>query len=341
MELFYFKGRNFGDELNDWLWRELLGPDLDRRPDLTLSVIGTIISDKMPACRTWAVLGSGVGYRPPPADFGRNERWKVLAVRGPLTAEVLGLAPALAITDGAILLAALSECSPVPESERKDVVYMPHLSARGVLAYAQACEQLGIRYLDPTVPSREAVQVLRHARLVIADAMHAAIVADTLRVPWVPVASSRQINSFKWLDWTMSMELEYEPVLLPAPTVQIRWQNRTAGLFGRKFLLDRNDRVSALRDFRLRQAMDRNRLLDATLNMARTLGRKALEGRSRLGSPSARRPADFKASPGPEVESIAAVLRQQMVRSGYLSRDDVFVDRLARMRDGLDRARQL
>lgn len=36
--------------------------------------------------------------------------------------------------------------------------------------------------------------------MVLADAMHAAIIADAMRVPWLPLITSPQINTFKWLD---------------------------------------------------------------------------------------------------------------------------------------------
>jgi succinoglycan biosynthesis protein ExoV len=49
--------------------------------------------------------------------------------------------------------------------------------------------------------------------------MHAAIVADALRVPWIPVVLSPQSNSFKWLDWTLSLSLPYNPTTLPPSTL--------------------------------------------------------------------------------------------------------------------------
>jgi len=45
----------------------------------------------------------------------------------------------------------------------------------------------GVTFLDPFEDSEKMVQRIRRAKLVIADAMHAAIVADALRVrgfPW-------------------------------------------------------------------------------------------------------------------------------------------------------------
>jgi succinoglycan biosynthesis protein ExoV len=48
--------------------------------------------------------------------------------------------------------------------------------------------------------------------------MHGAILADTLRVPWIPVITSPIINVFKWRDWTMSLGLDYRRILLGAST---------------------------------------------------------------------------------------------------------------------------
>ena len=39
--------------------------------------------------------------------------------------------------------------------------------------------------------------------------MHGAIVADTLRVPWIPVRTNPKILPFKWLDWCQSVKLPY------------------------------------------------------------------------------------------------------------------------------------
>jgi succinoglycan biosynthesis protein ExoV len=69
------------------------------------------------------------------------------------------------------------------------------------------------------------IEKIRSARLVLAEAMHAAIVADSLRVPWIAVSSSPKVSSFKWLDWTQSMELPYLPLRLPASTVDAAWRN--------------------------------------------------------------------------------------------------------------------
>jgi succinoglycan biosynthesis protein ExoV len=39
--------------------------------------------------------------------------------------------------------------------------------------------------------------------------------------------SSGQINAFKWLDWTRSLECEYKPITLPFPSGLASWVNST------------------------------------------------------------------------------------------------------------------
>jgi len=35
-------------------------------------------------------------------------------------------------------------------------------------------------------------------------------------VPWIPVALSREVSPFKWVDWTSSVNVSYSPICLPA-----------------------------------------------------------------------------------------------------------------------------
>jgi succinoglycan biosynthesis protein ExoV len=218
MKLHYHKEPhgNFGDDLNAWLWEELTPGIWNDSGDTMVSGIGTILNERMPAARRWIVMSSGTGYDPAPDAF-RIANWNVLCVRGPLTAKVLGLAPEKAATDGAILLSLLPQYQPTEESERHGVVFMPHHSKTLKLGrWKEACEQVGIEFLDPRLDSKYLLQRIRHARLVLAHALHAAIVADSVRVPWLPLLISSETNSFKWLDWTLSMELPYKPVSLRA-----------------------------------------------------------------------------------------------------------------------------
>src|SRR5690606_33926967 len=117
------------------------------------------------------VFSSGAGYGPPPAGFG-GARWNVVCVRGPLSADVLGLDRKLAVTDGAMLLGTLPEFEPLGESERHGVVFMPHHNAAAFGAWREASRRAGVEFIDPRDDSYESVERIRRARLVVADAMH-------------------------------------------------------------------------------------------------------------------------------------------------------------------------
>ena len=89
--LYYFKGAkpNFGDELNPWLWPRLLPDLLDDNDDELFLGIGTILNDGVPAPPRKIVFGSGFGYGlPPHVD---SAKWNIYCVRGPLTANALGV----------------------------------------------------------------------------------------------------------------------------------------------------------------------------------------------------------------------------------------------------------
>lgn len=246
MKLFHYKAPegNFGDDLNEWLWDELVPGLWDREDDTLFCGIGTILGNAMPPARRVRVFSSGIGYRPPPADLN-DPRWEIMALRGPLTAHVLGR-PEKAVADGALLLATLPRFRPLEAANRRDILFVPHFQAMEEGDWARACALSGVTLLDPRQPADRVIARIRTARLVIADSMHAAIVADTMRVPWVPVASSPRINSFKWLDWTLSLDLPYEPTPLPSVSLSAAYQGMIQPLIGRGHRLVRARPEAAL-----------------------------------------------------------------------------------------------
>lgn len=239
LEIFYYRQNgNFGDHLNSWMWPALVPGITTAESTCTLCGIGTLLSDLMPRERRWLVVGSGTGYSPPP-DLRRGT-WHFAGVRGPLTARVMGLPAEAAVTDSAILLAALPDGrgSALPGEQRHGVVFMPHWKQLRFGRWREVCEAAGVEFIDPLQDSRDTLARVREARLVLADAMHAAICADTVRVPWVPLCISHENHSFKWLDWTASVEVAYRPRELPASTLLEAWQSRLAVLAGTNYRLD-------------------------------------------------------------------------------------------------------
>jgi len=329
MKLFYFPGNNFGDNLNSWLWERLLPGAWNGDGRVMLSGIGTIISNRMPKAKSWIVLGSGAGYLPTPKGFG-GPGWNVLCVRGPLSAKVFGLPPEKAVTDGAIYLSLLPECAPLPEDRRHGVVFMPHHLALRRGHWQEACARAGIELIDPTGDSHDILERLRSAKLVIADAMHAAIVADTLRVPWIPVATSPQINVFKWLDWTLSMSVPYEPIVLPSSSRQEALESWFWRFRGEKHFLDERTPEAAIEHFR-RMRWIKERFWWVPLRKAVSLTYKtAALFLSFDGNP---------AKDQPYVEKAAEALRKVAEGKAYLSDTDVFEKKKKKMIDCLDRIR--
>lgn len=213
LQLLYWDGGNFGDDLNIWLWSKLLSNVVDtgtpykRQGERPLFVgIGTILSNALPKSQSKIIFGSGAGYNGFPTV---DSSWKVYCVRGPLTAQQLGLDSKYAITDPAALIRTID----LPDAPREfSYAFMPHHSSINGTDWKTVCESLGIKYIDPTQDFEKCLHDIQASEIVIAEAMHAAIVADALRVPWIPVNfHGRDINSFKWNDWCQSLGLEYSP----------------------------------------------------------------------------------------------------------------------------------
>jgi succinoglycan biosynthesis protein ExoV len=219
MEIFYYRDpkRNFGDDLNRVLWSHVLPRRMLEADDVVLIGIGSILSEE------WAgrfsrskkkviVLGTGTSYDLPPSDMSD---WSILAVRGPLTAAVIGM-PEKAVTDGAILLADAPGLIGQPQ-QRNDIVFMPHYhSLRRWSHWESIAAAAGMRMVTPRQPVGDILKAFAKARLVVTEAMHGAIVADTLRIPWIPIVILPTVDEFKWRDWCQSMELPFAPQSLPA-----------------------------------------------------------------------------------------------------------------------------
>lgn len=198
---------NVGDELNAWLWPALLG-DIRHDADVALLGIGTLLNE--PFCRQLqserriVVLGTGAGYGAPPQLDGR---WTVYAVRGPRTAAALRLPADLAIADSAYLLAGLDWAVGGSEAQAGEVLVVPHHRSLPLLDWQALCDRAGLTFLSPLLPAEAFMARLASARLVLAEAMHGAILADVARVPWRAFSFGRQFNLDKWLDWAEAFEI--------------------------------------------------------------------------------------------------------------------------------------
>ena len=206
MKLYYFKDPkgNFGDDLNPWLWDQCF-PDLLDEDETHLFVgVGTLLNYRIPQANRVTVFGSGVGYGALP-DVNTN--WEFYFVRGPLSAERLGLGPDQFITDPAILVSQVDQRKFDREYE---VSYMPHCMSAALGNWEDVCKEAGINFIDPRWHYLDVFAAIKKTSLLLSEAMHGAIVADAFRVPWVAVKAYDYISDFKWDDWCKSMSVELE-----------------------------------------------------------------------------------------------------------------------------------
>lgn len=211
MRLVYWRATegNFGDDMNAWLWDRLLPGYREWSPTTDLLGIGTILKDGfVDPDRRKLVLGSGVGYGRPPA-LAPAEAWDVRCVRGPLTAAALGLPDALGVVDPAVMVADIAGFRRARRTG--ETLFVPHYRSLGLLDWPAAAGAAGVAFQSPCEESRAVVGRIAGADRVIAESLHAAIVADAFRIPWTPVTIGGGFNAFKWKDWTASVGAEFRP----------------------------------------------------------------------------------------------------------------------------------
>jgi hypothetical protein len=215
LKLYYFQGKtasNFGDELNTWLWPQLLPNVFDDDPKALFLGIGSVLFDHFPQQQQKIVMGAGYGgYTAKPQI---DEQWKIYFVRGRLTAQALGLDARLAIGDAAILL---RSCAVPVVAKRYKVSFMPHWESVPRGNWVSICQRAGVNYIDPGQSVTTVLDQLLASELVITEAMHGAIVSDALRVPWIPVLPLRISHRMKWHDWAsaLGLTLDFERIVGP------------------------------------------------------------------------------------------------------------------------------
>ncbi|MDH2328599.1 polysaccharide pyruvyl transferase family protein [Cereibacter sp. SYSU M97828] len=215
MDLFHYEiqSGNFGDDLNLWLWDEILPGWREMRPGTVLVGVGTLLNNKLPRGRRKLVLGSGVGYGdlPDPALMAECE---FLSVRGPRSAKALGLPESRGIIDPAMLIADIPAFRGIAKSG--PAIFIPHHDSTHRADWARLCAKAGIAYVSPEGEAREVIRRIAAAPLVITESMHGAILADAFGTPWLPVIISHRFNDWKWQDWAGSLGMTLDiPSLFP------------------------------------------------------------------------------------------------------------------------------
>lgn len=216
MKLYFFRGEqpNFGDELNLELMPKVF-PNFfdDDGRDLFLG-IGSVLFDHHPADARKIVFGSGYGgYTKPPV---MDDKWHVYCVRGPETARKLGLSADKVAADSAILI---NRYRPRRTTPGKHVSFMPHWQSIPRGNWAAVCREGGIHFIDPWSPVETVLSELEASSVVLAEAMHGAIVSDALRVPWISLQPLSRDHRVKWHDWAAALDMVLPVHRLPSSTL--------------------------------------------------------------------------------------------------------------------------
>jgi succinoglycan biosynthesis protein ExoV len=214
MKLQYHPGKNFGDQLNPWIFNHYLPGYFQNDNGYVFMGIGSILGFYNKYQGKKVVFSSGYDASLP-STYGVLPKDKTnfdfICVRGPLTASLLEVDASLAVTDGAILLKNIVE----KENQKKyKIALMPHVGSEEFYDHQKLCDALGWHYISPSWDVEVVLKMIQQSECLITEAMHGAIVADTLRVPWKAYQGFKTIGNFKWQDWCMSMELEYAPFVL-------------------------------------------------------------------------------------------------------------------------------
>nr|WP_236599241.1 polysaccharide pyruvyl transferase family protein [Ramlibacter monticola] len=206
--------------------------------------IGSVLFDHHPAGVVKVVFGSGYGgYTAPPV---LDETWDIFCVRGDFTARTLGLDPSYSVGDSGILI--YDYRNPTRTKQHK-FSFIPHWESLERGCWKEACRLANVHFIDPTAPVPEVLHAIEASEVVLTEAMHGAIVADALRVPWVPILPFSKAHHVKWNDWASALDVDLRPRPIRASSVQeqlVRW-----GRSGRRL-----DGVTGLRR-RFLQTLDR------------------------------------------------------------------------------------
>jgi succinoglycan biosynthesis protein ExoV len=193
-------GQNFGDTLNEYLWPRLLDHKFTEIPGYFYG-IGTSLGERMPTDGQITVFGAGIGYAGVPKV---TDRWHVYFVRGPMTAAAM---KAPYITDPGLLVHRFHRPTEQPDISCSFMPRWDNMSARLV----DDCKVADIEVIDPAAPVEQCIAQIRRSKLLLTEALHGAVVADTLRVPWVSVYGDRG-HEFKWKDWCGSLDMIWNPI---------------------------------------------------------------------------------------------------------------------------------
>jgi succinoglycan biosynthesis protein ExoV len=205
MNYLVWPGNNFGDKLNDIIFPhvgiknriEFKKLNLQCLPPKTYLGLGTLLNKKIHSKVT--VFGTGAdGNRKPSVELDYK------FVRGKLTANFLNLKEDLGKGDTAYFLKDYIQ-NKASTIKTENVGIIPHYVNNNLLHDKNI--------ISPLLPVDEFIYKVSQCKIILAEAMHGAICADMLRIPWSPISLDKTtypVQHFKWNDWVSVFELNIQ-----------------------------------------------------------------------------------------------------------------------------------
>ena len=211
----YEKVNNFGDRLNTEFWARLFHQiDVNASQPAILGV-GTILNDRhfgLIESNGCLIAGSGYGYD---GITKISDRTRLAFVRGPRTCEALRISPKYFAGDPAYLADEVIGFE--RSASQLGVAFLPHFESEYLFRWNWVCRFCSVKYISPSESFQSVLQRISAASLLVTESLHGAILADSLRIPWIAVKTREEINEFKWNDFFCSLGMQVELVPLPPP----------------------------------------------------------------------------------------------------------------------------
>lgn len=255
MKYLYFKSDkgNFGDDLNPWLWPKIFNSKLGEYDESYFLGIGSILHAQNKdlnriSGKRKIIFGTGVRPANDYSNLKIDNSWDIRFLRGPYSARVLGNRYDY-ITDAAYAVRQLDYFHELMQTEKKyEISIMPYFHSVEYFNWEQISEELGYHYISPYSEKgvEHTLKEIAASKHLISEAMHGAILADVLRVPWkrfvltTPYTEGGRVSDFKWSDWLNSIEI-YNTDVLYTPFYQTtritpHIKTITGGMVSAKFL---------------------------------------------------------------------------------------------------------
>jgi hypothetical protein len=197
---------NVGDRLAPLITERLFGYTVARMSPALMPVEGRRVlsglGSSLGGYGDWTVDVWGTGHEPGytgPAvpSSAERSRWRVHAVRGPLTKRLLQLDEDIPIGDPALATPLFYRPKARPT---QPVRYFTHCDNDGDPRPGEIYETVSTR-IDPFA----AIDLIAASDFVLTEALHVAILAHAYGIPWAWAFGKHRAGIVKWHDWLASV----------------------------------------------------------------------------------------------------------------------------------------